>query len=100
MSASAASIEHLTIDGRSLQESDYLSLQASVFSRSFRDFVREAWHVTNPATPFISGWHIDAICDHLHAVSRGEIRRLLINVPPRHGKCTLCSVMWPAWEWT
>lgn len=45
-------------------------------------------------------WHIEAICEHLEAVSRGEITRLIINVPFRTMKSTLVSVMWPAWVWT
>jgi hypothetical protein len=68
-------------------------------TRSLREFVRQAWHVVEPATPFVPGWHIDAICAHLEAVTRGEIRNLLINVPPRHMKSLLVSVFWPAWEW-
>lgn len=68
-------------------------------ARSLREFVRQAWHVIEPATPFVPGWHIDAIVDHLEAVSRGQIRNLLINVPPRHMKSLLVSVLWPAWEW-
>jgi predicted phage terminase large subunit-like protein len=53
-----------------------------------------------PATLFVPGWHIDAIVEHLEAVSRSEIRNLLINVPPRHMKSLLVSVFWLAWEWT
>lgn len=48
---------------------------------------------------FVSGWHIDAICDHLEAVSKGQILRLIINMPPRHMKSLSCSVFWPAWDW-
>lgn len=48
----------------------------------------------------MDNWHIDAICDHLEAVTRGDIRRLIINIPPRHAKSTLISVLWPAWVWT
>jgi hypothetical protein len=48
----------------------------------------------------MDGWHIDAIAEHLEAVTRGQIRQLLINVPPRHGKSNIVSVLWPAWEWT
>jgi predicted phage terminase large subunit-like protein len=51
------------------------------------------------AVEFVQGWHIDAIADHLTAVTTGQIRNLLINVPPRHSKSTIVSVMWPAWEW-
>src|SRR5271168_477551 len=68
-------------------------------ARSLREFVRQAWHVVEPATPFVPGWHIDAITDHLEAVTRGDIRNLLIYVPPRHMKSLLVSVLWPAWEW-
>lgn len=42
---------------------------------------------------------IEAICDHLEAVTAGKIKRLLINVPPGCMKSLLVSVIWPAWEW-
>lgn len=45
------------------------------------------------------GWHIDAISEHLEAVTGGEITRLLINVPPGMMKSLSCGVFWPAWEW-
>ncbi len=62
-------------------------------------FVREAWHILEPSQPYIHGWHIDAICAHLEAVTAGRIHRLLINVPPGTMKSLLVSVFWPAWEW-
>lgn len=68
--------------------------------KTFHGFVREAWHVLLPDTPFVDGWHIRAFCDHLEAVTRGEIIRLLINVPPGTTKSFIVSVFWPAWEWT
>src|SRR3954471_1986287 len=68
-------------------------------TRSFREFVLQAWPIIEPSTPFVPGWHIDAIVEHLEAVSYGQIRNLLINVPPRHMKSLLVSVLWPAWEW-
>lgn len=51
------------------------------------------------AAPFVDNWHIGAICEHLEAVSEGELRRLVINVPPRHSKSLLVSVFWPVWQW-
>jgi len=45
-------------------------------------FVRYFWHVLEPATKFVEGWVVEAVCLHLEAVTRGEIKRLLINVPP------------------
>lgn len=52
-----------------------------------------------PSTDYVHGWHIDAICDHLEAISRGDIKRLLINVPPGTMKSLITSVFWPSWEW-
>src|SRR5438552_9602232 len=74
-------------------------LDAELAARSLREFVRQAWPILEPSTPFVLGWHIDAIIEHLEAVSHGQIRNLLINVPPRHMKSLLVSVFWPAWEW-
>src|SRR5215472_4356831 len=67
--------------------------------RHLREFVLQAWPIVEPSTPFMPGWHIDAIIEHLEAVTRGQIRNLLINVPPRHMKSLLVSVFWPTWEW-
>jgi hypothetical protein len=53
-----------------------------------------------PATPFVDGFHIGAVIEHLEGISAGQIRNLLVNVPPRHMKSLLVSVFWPAWEWT
>lgn len=75
-------------------------MQAEDMRRSFREFVKGAWHVVEPGKVFKSGWHIDAICDHLTYVSLGDIDDLVINIPPRHSKSTVVAVMWPAWEWT
>lgn len=66
---------------------------------SLYEFVKQSWHVVEPGIPFIPSWHIEEICEHLEAVSSGDIQRLLINIPPRHSKSTIVSVMWPAWEW-
>ncbi|MGH7745265.1 MAG: hypothetical protein ACREQ5_10775, partial [Candidatus Dormibacteria bacterium] len=63
------------------------------------DFMRLFWHITDPAQPFVVGWPIEAICEHLEAVSSGEIHNLLINVPPGFSKSTGVDVFWPAWEW-
>ena len=40
-----------------------------------------------------------SVADALAMVKRGEIRQLLINVPPRHMKSLLVAVFWAAWEW-
>lgn len=67
---------------------------------SFRKFVPAAWSTVEPAKPFIPNcFHIDAICDHMQAVSDGTIQNLIIVVPPGSAKSTLVSVLFPAWKW-
>lgn len=61
-------------------------------------FIRQAWHVVEPGE-YSHNWHIDAIAEHLEAVTRGDILRLLINMPPRCMKSLSVGVMWPAWSW-
>lgn len=62
-------------------------------------FIRYYWHILEPGTPFKDGWVLEAICEHLEAVTFGEIDRLLINVPPGFMKSLITDVFWPAWEW-
>ncbi len=66
---------------------------------SLYEFVKQAWAIVEPGAPFIPSWHIETICEHLEAVTDGSIRRLLINIPPRHSKSSIVSVLWPMWEW-
>jgi predicted phage terminase large subunit-like protein len=61
-------------------------------------FLQKGWKYIDPA-PFVGGWHLEAIAEHLQAVTDGQIRRLLINVPPRSSKSSVASVCWPAWTW-
>lgn len=66
--------------------------------RHLHDFVKQAWPYIETCQ-YIDGWHIQAICEHLEAVANGEIKRLLINIPPRCSKSTLTSICFPAWTW-
>lgn len=61
-------------------------------------FVEYFWPVLEPQTQFVDGWPLRAICQHLEAVTFGEITRLLMNVPPGFMKSLLTDVFWPAWE--
>lgn len=66
---------------------------------SLAEYTRRAWPLIEPATTYIPGRHIDAMSEHLEALFRGEIKDLLINVPPRHFKSGLVSVLFPTWCW-
>ena len=63
-----------------------------------REFVRRAWPLVE-SSPLSWGWHLDAVCEHLEAVARREIRDLVVNVPPGTSKTLLASVLFPAWCW-
>lgn len=62
------------------------------------EFVRYFWPILEPVTALVDGWPLEAICQHLEAVTFGEITRLLMGVPPGFMKSLLTDVFWPAWE--
>lgn len=66
---------------------------------SYYEFFKQAWPIMEGNTPFIDGWHIQAICEHLEACYERTIKKLLINVPPRSAKSTLASIAFPVWVW-
>lgn len=67
--------------------------------RDLRAFIEYAWPTVEPVVPYVPNWHIDAIADHLMAVTLGHVRRLKINIPPRNTKTRGVCTYWPAWEW-
>ena len=76
------------------------AVQIEQAQRSLWRFLRDfAWPVLQPGTPFVDNWHVHVICEHLEAVSSGQIKRLLINLPFRMLKSTIISQAFPAWEW-
>jgi len=66
---------------------------------SLSSYIKAGWHVLEPAAIYKHGWHIDAIADHLKAITDGFLRRLIINVPPGTMKSLTVGVFWPTWEW-
>lgn len=73
-------------------------VRASIYADSLVDFMVAAWPMVEHHE-FRSNWHIEAIAEHLEAVSRREIKRLIINIPPGHMKSLSVGVFWPTWEW-
>lgn len=77
-----------------------LKIEASLLQESLSAFAKACWHILEPATDLKWGWALEAVCQHLEAVTTGDITRLLINIPPGCAKSLITSVIWPAWEWT
>jgi len=83
---------------RQLTPNDLEAIEREYCKRSLSNFTKRAWKHFDPQ-PYVHGWHMDAMAEHLEACARGEIARLLINVPPGTSKSTLTSVIFPSWLW-
>jgi len=82
-----------------LSESDLFAARRELAKRSLLEYAKQAWPILEPGRKMVQGWPIEAIAEHLEAVSRGEIQHLLINVPPGSMKSLMTRVFWPTWEW-
>jgi len=74
-------------------------IKTSLAEDSLSWFIRFGWHVLEPSTEYNHNWHIDAISEHLEAVTRNEIQNLIINISPRCMKSLSVAVYWPVWAW-
>lgn len=63
----------------------------------FGAFLEEAFRIMHPGARFSPGFHIDVLCFTLEEVYAGNLKRLIINMPPRSLKSFTVSVAWPAW---
>lgn len=68
------------------------------YEEDFYKFFKAGWRYIDPSL-FADGVPLECVADHLQAVARGEIKRLIVNIPPRMSKSSLCSVSFPAWVW-
>ena len=48
--------------------------------RSLATFIKYAWQVLEPAQPYMHGWHLDAMAEHLQAITQGKLTRLLFKL--------------------
>lgn len=70
---------------------------AALLGRDFSSFIAKTFGACDPGAQYLPNWHIDLIAEHLEAARRGELNRLIINLPPRYLKSICVSVAWPAW---
>ena len=73
--------------------------------KDFYMFLKEAWHIIEPTTPFTPNWHIEYLAKEMQIVVERIERRepreknIIINVPPGSTKSTLLTIMLPVWAW-
>jgi predicted phage terminase large subunit-like protein len=72
--------------------------EKALCEKSFYHFVRLGWKYVDPAK-LVDDWHIPVLCNELESFWHSEILRLIINIPPRCLKSTICSVFFPVWTW-
>jgi len=60
-------------------------------------FIEKCFYTINPNVKYLSNWHIELIADRLLACEKGDIKRLIINIPPRYLKSLCVNVAWPCW---
>jgi hypothetical protein len=69
----------------------------TLLRQDFNTFATRCFYDLNPQTELAMNWHLEVIAAKLTAVRQGQIRRLIINLPPRHLKSLLASIAFPAW---
>jgi predicted phage terminase large subunit-like protein len=60
-------------------------------------FVKRCFYEISPCDPLYNNWHISLLCETLEKVHKGEIKRLIICMPPRYLKSICVSTAFPAW---
>jgi predicted phage terminase large subunit-like protein len=68
----------------------------AILRNDFMSFVQRGMQTLKPGARFLPNWHLDAIAWQLDRVRRGEVTRLIINLPPRNLKSIMVSVALPA----
>lgn len=66
---------------------------------NLRRFVERYWESVYPGVDLKPSQPLDAMCNHLQAITDGLIKNLVISAPPGSGMTSMTTVFWPAWEW-
>ena len=88
-------IQHLSVEDKRellslLEELEDAKLREACESK-FLSFVQSMW------VAFIHGKHHEIMAEAFERVANGELKRLIINMPPRHTKSEFASYLLPAW---
>src|SRR5712671_632513 len=71
-------------------------LIAAILRNDLYSFIAAVFPIVSPNDAFAHNWHIEAIAYQLSRVLKGEVKRLIITVPPRSLKSICASVAFPA----
>ena len=68
-----------------------------ILRRDFMSFIERSFYELNPRARLLPSPHIEVMVSKLEALRRGDIKRLIITLPPRHLKSHCASIAFPAW---
>ena len=69
----------------------------AIYREDLSSFIQRSFREVFPGDTYVHNWHIDAIAWHLQQCYTGDIKRLIITIPPRHLKSLCASIAFPAW---
>ena len=72
-------------------------IQKYIYKNNLNYFIQRSFYIINQGVEYMHNWHIDAISEALNEVNKGNVKRLIINMPPRYLKSVCVSVAFPAW---
>lgn len=75
-----------------------LAIDKALCERSLFEFVKMGWSSADPSE-FVEDWYLEIICRALEDIYFGKTKRLIINIPPRCSKSTICCIFFPVWCW-
>lgn len=73
------------------------AVRDALLRTDFSSFLAKSFSTVDPAATYLHNWHIEVMADYLQRVTQGQLKRLIINIPPRNLKSLTVSVAWPAW---
>ena len=72
-------------------------LKREILKNDLATFIHKTFNTVNHGVKYNHNWHIDLLAEYLKEVNAGNIKRLIINIPPRSLKSVCVSVAFPAW---
>lgn len=72
------------------------SVNSDLLRGNFTFFAQQCFKNLHPGGGYAHNWHMDMLGEYLEACRQAQIRRLIVNIPPRSLKSIVISVAWPA----
>ena len=87
----------ITFNEDYLKSNDAFEDELEICRNDLSAFIEKTFKTVSPHAQYMHNWHIDAMSEALMACHRKEIKRLIINIPPRYMKSIAVNVAFTAW---